>query len=185
MEISVKYIPTDYHKGTDGTVTASGNKPALCFITDDEARCVINTEEGVDLVSLPVLDIRKSPPVSGYEDDDEAARKFLQYYNVTLKKKKAIGDGVQELMDLIGTEPTEFPKKKTSKPPAKSKAPKKSAKPKKKAEPSAPSIVNKIAEETQTTPSRVRKALRAAGLAAPYTDEKAMREALRINGAKK
>ena len=182
MDIAVRYIPTQFMRSEDGRTVAAGNKPALCFVGSKEARCVHYADEGVEVTRLPPEVVLESPRPKGYEDDKAAISKFVTYFNIRLvKTAPKIDDEAYDLIKMVQDPPEDFdevkPKRKSSPRAKRSKAP---------ATKKAPSIINTLAEELKTTPPKVRKLLRSAGLNAPYDDEKKIRAAIKkANGATK
>ena len=184
MDISVRYIPTQFTKREgDGKLVGFGNKPALCFVGATEARCVVNDDEGMHVVRLPPEMVNDSSAPAGYDDPQEGVPKFIQYFNVRLiKTAPKIADEVFDLIRMAQDPPDDFPEAGKPASPSKPRAKRSKAPATKK----PPSIINQLAEEMKTTPPKIRKALRGAGLKAPYDDEKKIRAALKnANGTKK
>lgn len=169
----VRYIPTDHHPKHG----YAGNKPALCIPREKDFRCIINTEEGITTVDLPLAVIKASHPVPSTWGA-AAPYPVERFLKRLLDSGKAMTAEARELIDSLlnpkgkkGKKvviPDPPPKKKLDTLPAK--APLKTA---------GAEVIIKLANEWGLPTPKLRRWLRSQGLNAPYTDEKALRQALK------
>lgn len=175
---SVRFIPTD-HNAKHGW---SGNKPALVIPGEEVLHCVVYDELEIGVRELPLALLDKcnhviapgaigTPyPVARYIERVRSSKKPI---NPTAERLLQIAEGMAAL--------TEFPRSEVDTAVSEAAAPaprKRDREPKPAREPAAPSLIGALAAEFGMDPPKMRKALRAAGLRAPYTDEAAIRKAL-------
>lgn len=169
----VRYIPTDHHPKHG----YAGNKPALCVPREKDFRCIINTEEGIATVDLPLAVVKKSHPVPsswgatvGYPVD-----RFIQRL---LDSGKAMTAEARELIDsLLNPKGRKGKKVVIPDPPPKkqlatlpTKAPLKTA---------GAEVIIKLATEWGLPSPKLRRWLRSQGCKAPYTNEADLRKVLK------
>lgn len=168
--MGVRYIPTD-RSIRDGKIIWSGHKPALCFRGDKKAHCVIIGEIEICTVDLPFDAVEKSPSVP--DSMGQAAgisyspEKFI--LRVTGTGKPMTPEARQLLQGLNGKKVAlSTVRKKLETVPTT--APLKTA---------GAELVLTLAAEWKLPSPKLRRYLRSQGMHAPYTDEAALRKALK------
>ena len=165
----VRYIPTD-RSSKHGY---AGNKPALCFLGEKTARCVILTDEGIGTAEFPVEVIKKSPLVPGpLGPPPYPVDKFVERL---IASGRAMTDEARELLQTlkgkkgkkVALPPNPPPKKLDTRP---AKAPLKTA---------GAELIIKLATEWKLPTPKLRRWLRSQGCSAPYTDEASLRKTLK------
>lgn len=169
----VRYIPTDYTQKHG----YSGNKPALCVPRENDARCLVLTDEGIATVDLPLAIIKKSPPVPS-PWGAAASYPVERFVKRLIDSGRTMTTEAREIIDAIlnpkgkkGKKiviPDPPPKKKLATVP--DKAPLKTA---------GAEVIIKLANEWKLPSPKLRRWLRSQGLKAPYTDEPALRKVLK------
>lgn len=164
-EASVRFLPVDHDVG---------NKPALCIRGRKHATCVVRDDSGIRLrqLDLPTFD-RLCRPVlfHGHPYPIDRAAKMMLSFTKRSVARCEITQGAKVFLDRIlnGSiveeeievhEPTaQTPRKANSTPRS--------------------SLLKDLCDELKLDPRVARRVLRAAGLHAPYEDEKAIRKALK------
>lgn len=171
--MGVRYIPTD-RSVKDQRLIWSGNKPALCFRGEKKAHCVIIGELEISTVDLPLDVVEKSPAVP--DSMGQAAgipyspEKFIQRVTGT---GKPLSDEARELLQGLNG-------KKHALPPNKRKIEVSKGAPKPGTLKTAGAeLIIVLSQEYKLPTPKLRRFLRSQGLNAPYTDEKAVRNALK------
>jgi hypothetical protein len=180
MDASVRYIL--HNQGaTNRAEDDGGFKPSLCFRADKFAHCVVNEEDGIRVVKIPVRDFDHSPVVQRGPDvypTKRCAQLFLSYTeravarrSITVKAKRLLEGVLGGGISVEAVEAPEVEDLTTGGDQQATKAPKSPAG-------SATTLVGAICAELGLDPPVARRQLRKAGLHAPYTDEKLIRSIL-------
>lgn len=168
----------------------SVRKPVIGFRDKNTATCVINDEMGVRVVEIPGRDFDKSPPLRMGEGnypldrivaqfDEIGKRKGITFEALTLLKRAISGEAPETAPETPAERPGAVPRAANGK----SSYPDSPRKPKTsiKAAPSVArgALISRIAVEFKLGAAKLRAALRAEGLRAPYDNEASVREAIK------
>ena len=177
---SVRFIPTDHNTRVGWT----GNKPALVIPGENVLYCIVYEVTEVTVRELPLALLDKCNHAI---DPQNPGKPYpIERYLAFIERVRAAGKPIRpEVERLIRVARrveglTEFPRTEAdaaAKPEPKPDRPAKSAS-RPAPDASGPSLIARLAAEFGLEPPKFRKALRAAGLRAPYTDEEAIRAAL-------
>lgn len=165
-EITVRYIPIETAM-VKGALVMTGNKPALCFESPDQSLAVLNGELEVEVRTLSRRELETSPLVKG--PSGEVAyppERFLQRI-LESQHSRPINSQAWRLLKIVGAT-GEIPEPLVAPDKERLVAGKKGG----------PNWVPLLAEEFGLSPQQVRKALRKAGMKAPYDDEAKIRSIL-------
>ncbi len=171
--MGVRYIPTD-RSVHESRVVWSGNKPALCFRGEKRATCVLIGETEITTVELPLDIVEKSPNVP--DSMGQAAgipyspEKFILRVTGT---GKPLTDEARELLQSVNGKKKPLPVTKKA-PVVSQTAPKPGT-----LKTAGAELIIVLSQEYKLPSPKLRRFLRSQGLNAPYTDEKAVRNALK------
>lgn len=184
METSIRYVRI-MRSSSDDDGSNSVIKPALCFRGKRAAHAVVNDETCVHVVSVPLASHDASPPVL-FKRLEYPLPKFIAHIE-RIGKSKGITQRARYFLDrAVNHEPIE----ESELPPdvigtmipevhAESLRPV----PNEPRQPAAKAVggtlIARIAADVGLEPPKLRKLLRAAGMRAPYEDEKAIRAAIK------
>lgn len=163
-EASVRFLPVDQDVG---------NKPALCIRGRKHATCVVREDSGIRLrqIDLKTFD-RLCRPVlyHGHPYPIDRAAKLLLSFTKRGVARVEITQGAKSFLTRVldGSIVEEELEVESPQPESKASTPS-----------SRPSLLRDLCSELKLDPRVARRALRAAGLHAPYEDEKAIRKALK------
>lgn len=172
MEASVRYIvdPSTEHAG-DGAF-----KPSVCFRAREYAHCVVNADDGIRVVKVPVRDFDHSPVVHLKGENYPPARAATMMLAFTTRPvaRRSITQRAEGLLRGI-LDGTITPEAIDAPPPPSSPTPAKA--------PATPrgeggSLIATICAALNIEPTAARRTLRKHGMHAPYTDESAIRAIL-------
>jgi hypothetical protein len=167
---SVRFIPTD--RSTEHGW--NGNKPALCFMGERSAHCVVFLETEVGTIDLPLEVVAACRPVSDPFGPGVpyAPAKFVDR---VLKSGKPLSLEARSLLQSMNGKRKPLPPNR----------PKVEARVSATAPPKAPlktagaELIIKLATEWKLPSPKLRRYLRSQGLHAPYTEEKSLRAVLK------
>lgn len=164
----VRFIPTD--KSDDRGWT--GNKPSLCFRGDRKAHCVIIKQEEIGTIDLP-LDVVEKSVIVVEPGNPGKAYPPERFVKRVLESGKPLTPEARELLQSVNGQKKPLPPNQIKvKPDARgpTKTPLKTA---------GAELIIKLAQEWGLPTPKLRRYLRSQGCRAPYTDEGAIRKALK------
>ena len=157
-----------------------GFKPVFGWRGHKHAHCVVNDEAGVRVLKIPVRDFDRAPQLL-YRGNPYPPERFRDAM-LRIGERKGITQAAVELLMRSEGPSDDAPEDAEPAPtPAATTADPKKPDTAREARPSTPSgggLIAAFSVEFKLEPGRIRKLLRAAGLAAPYTDAAAIRKAL-------
>lgn len=166
----VRFIPTDHHPEYGW----SGSKPSLCFKESArKARCVVIRESEIGTVDLPLDLVEKCTIVSDPQGSDipYSPERFVKK---VMEIGKPLTPEARTLLQSVNGKKVPLPP--NPPPKASTVARTANATPLKTA---GAELIITLAAEVKLPPPKLRRFLRSQGLKAPYTDESAIRKALK------